>query len=306
MKLTKNSSLPFNIGYLTVFSALIIGSLKPVLIKMGIADSFATPLTISIFSAIIAGFIVIIFNRPDLKYFKKIELYVPGFLLLLNTILTAFALKFTNLVTVITIISLTPIVVAFHKAILERSFKNLEWFMAGFAVAFMGVMQVIEINNFNDLKLNLLGILFASCAVMVSDVYRIFIERKSLKIEPENLSSMIIITGAVFGIIYLPFNVETVANHSLNFWILVILLAGSIVYSNLLFVKALKSIGALTTSLGYIMQPAVVVFLGVLLISETLKLNHLTGISLIILGLLIFKLPAINLKLKERGYLWSK
>lgn len=300
MKTLKNNYSSINNGYINLFLSLILGSLRPILLKLGITDTLATPIAISFLSATIAAIIVLIFNRPKLNFLKRFSLYIPGFLLLLNTILTASALKYTNLVTVVTIISLTPIVVAFHKMILTKSIKNLEWFFIGFIFAFVGILQVMEINSLKDLQINLLGIFLAASAVIVSDIYRLFVEKKSREIGSENLSSIIIICGGIFGLIYLPFNSSVVINSNLNFWGLIILLSISIAFSNLLFVKALKMVGALTTSLIYIIQPAVVVFFGVLFISEPLKMNYITGISLIIMGLFIFKFPSINLRIKEK------
>ena len=293
MKIIKNIGLSVSNGDIAVLSALLLGSCKPVLIKSGITGPILTPAIISFISAAIAGAIVFIFNRPDLKFFKNASLYIPGVLLLLNTFLTAIALNYTNLATVTAIIALTPIVVAFHKALIDKSMKNLGWFLAGFIFAFVGVLQVIEINNFSDLKLSLPGIFFAFSAVIVSDIYRLFLERKSLKIEPETLSAMIIITGSIFGFVCMLFYSEKVVTIDYKTWGIILLLAIAIAYSHLLFVKGLKKIGAITTSLILIMQPAVVIFLGALFIAEPLKINHITGISLIILGLFVFKLPSV-------------
>ena len=312
MKIFKITGLSLSNGYIAVLFALLLGSCKPVLIKSGITGPILTPAIISFISAALAGAIVFIFNRPDLKFFKNVSLYIPGVLLLLNTFLTAIALNYTNLATVIAIIALTPIVVAFHKAIIDKSMENLGWFLAGFILAFIGVLQVIEINNFSNLKLSLPGILFAFSAVIVSDIYRLFLEKKSLNIEPETLSSMIIITGSIFGFACMSFYSEKVITIDYKTWGIILLLAIAIAYSNLLFVKGLKKIGAITTSLILIMQPAVVIFLGAIFIAEPLKTNHIIGVFLIILGLFIFKLPAIFFsynnwfKQYPSGFLWLK
>lgn len=296
---TKRQNYSFNKGYISLFLSLLLGSLRPIFIKIGVSD-LSTPIRVAVLSAIIAGLIAFTFNRPNLKIFNKFKYYIPGLLLLLNTVLTAYALKYTNLVTVITIISLTPIVVAFHKLFLEKSTKNLGWFFAGFVFAFLGILQVIEIKSFEDFQLNLLGIILSVLVVIVSDTYRVFIEKKALRVISKKLSSIIVMTGGLFSLAYIPFDPMMLVNTNLNFWIVIILLAISITYSNLLFIKALKMVGALTTSLVYIMQPAVVVILGILFISEPFKMNYLTGIGLIIFGLFIFKFPSIHLRLKQK------
>ena len=301
---TKKQNYSFNKGYISLFLALILGSLRPVLIEIGVTG-LSTPIRVTVLSAIIAGLIAFIFNRPNLKIFNKFKYYIPGLLLLLNTILTAYALKYTNLITVITIISLTPIVVAFHKLILEKSTKNIGWFFAGFVFAFIGILQVIEITSFEDFQLNLLGIVLSILVVIVSDAYRVFIEKKALRVISKKLSPIIVMTGGLFSLAYIPFDPMMFTNTNFKFWIVIVLLAISITYSNLLFIKALKMVGALTTSLVYIMQPAIVVILGILFIDEPFKMNYLTGISLIILGLFIFKFPSIHIRLKQKINLYK-
>ena len=277
-------------GYLIIIIALVIGSIKPVLMTFGLNNISIPTITMLIMIFILSAAISYFYVRPRPLEKREIKpVLTSGVLLFCYTISTLFALKFSNVITVTSIIAITPLVVGIHQAIIRQKQLNKKFFI-GFILAFVGVLTVINLIDIHMLNLNAKGILFSFLTVLFADIYRVTLDKatKKTNLSPDSISSYMLITSAAICLTLIPFYVDSVAQYNnIGVWLVISGIALCSVFANLLFVKAIKIIGATSVSMVCILQPAIVLLIAVLFLGEKSNLSQITGISLIIFGIFV-------------------
>jgi drug/metabolite transporter (DMT)-like permease len=289
--LNKKYYLPVDItpyvGYLFVILSLMTGSLKPVLIQMGLLNKSLSVFSLTVIVAILTALIVILLKKPDFqKKHIDLEVILAGVLLLLNGFFTIIAIKYSSVIMVAAIIATTPLIIGLHQSFIDKKTISVR-FVIGFFIAFTGVLLVIRFSGVEQLFMNLTGVFFAFAAVLCSDIYRILLQKLTVKISSSIVSNYVLLVGGVVCFFLMLFNIDVVMAISPSGWIILIVISLCAMFANLFFVKAIKEIGAVYTSTIYITKPAVILFLAMIFLMEKASIIQVAGIFIMMCGVFI-------------------
>lgn len=254
-------------------------SLEPVLVKY-----FAlpiSPLGLIVLKSLAGGVLMApLYHRLNKISGKHIQplFWVSGLAFLTNA-LVFFSLTYLPATVVVTIITTTPLLVAFvhHR----RGFTPLTpFFLASFFVVIIGV--VLTIGLFEDalIRWSSFGVLIAFTSVLASAVYRLRMERLTHIVDPLSVSCGVFAINGFASLLLLPFVEIPVKAIPLGAWLG---LAGAL--ANVVFLMSLKHLGAIRVSMLSLSQRPMAVIVGAFLLKEDLSLGQSLGIILIFVGI---------------------
>lgn len=268
--------------------ALLIGAAEPILAKYGLRGA-VSPLQIFAVRNIVAALVLApAFSRGEILTQKSWTKIIPVSLLLMTTgLCTLVALKFLSAVTVITVVTTTPAVVALINQRLGRDVLAPKFWM-GFCLAFVGVIISLEWDSF---KVNPLGLVAVLVAVVTSSLYRVRMEDISEEFTPLIASTLSFgLIGVISGLFLFPF-LAPLPSHSLPIATAIGVCAA---LANVAFITALNRVGATRLSIVAMVQRPLLIAAAALILREQPTLLQLFGIALVVIGMSYAKVTRVS------------
>lgn len=278
-----NSPKPIAVAW--VAAALIASSIEPLVVKLGFKGN-ATASQLLILKLVFGG----LFIAPIYKYIvwvgkeKFKGLLIVSSFFILNYLFIFYSLTTITATVLITIITITPAVVAIINQFKAKELAGPKfWF--GFFVCFLGVILTIDIFNSSSQTLEPIGVMLAFMSVGTSAMYRTRMDVLTRKIKPITISAYIFLINACVGILLIPWlgKVES-GTWKLALWIG---FAGAI--ANIAFISALKLIGSTRISILTVLQRPLVIVLAALILKEPLSFTQMAGIVMVLIGIQLAK-----------------
>jgi drug/metabolite transporter (DMT)-like permease len=279
---------------LWVTLAMITGALEPVMAKYGYRGNLqATPLFFA--RNLVAALVLlpIVLRGAEPWNSKTIKEILPASLLLMLTgFCTLLALSYMSAVTVITVVTTTPAVVALINQKMGRD-KLAKYFWPGFFLCFVGVLMSLD---FTSLSSSPLGIIAVLIAVFSSSIYRVRMELLTDKFSPAWTSAvcfaligvfsafLFVLKSATSGSLPLP-SVESLP------WCFGIGVAAAL--ANVSFVTALNQVGSTRISIITMLQRPLLILFAALVLQEQATLIQILGIILVVIGMNYAKVERI-------------
>ncbi len=189
-----------------------------------------------------------------------------------------FALYYVSAVTVITVVTTTPALVAVLNQRLGREQLDKLFWLRLLVVFFLGVVLSIELSQF---MVQPLGLILMFRAVITSSIYRVQMERLTDEISPAVASACTMAVGAVFSLLFiLPFNLD-MPPKALYFGVWIGIAAG---LANIAFLYAINTVGATRLSVITMLQRPLLIVAAALLLKEPVTIAQVIGIVLVIAG----------------------
>ncbi|MFQ5428580.1 MAG: DMT family transporter [Thermodesulfobacteriota bacterium] len=156
------------------------------------------------------------------------------------------------------------------------------------AITFMGLVMVVRADHFDFLALNIMGVVFALIAAFSFAVYNVLSEKALKHISPIRVTAYcMVFLGGFFGLLFQggPYPAD------FTVWGLAALLA---IFSGflpfILFLYGIKRIGAARTSIVGSIGPVFTVLWAYMLLGERLDTVQLSGMAMVVLGVMTLKL----------------
>jgi drug/metabolite transporter (DMT)-like permease len=258
--------------------ALVVGSIEPILTKYGYRGT-VTPLQLFAARNVIAGLFLcpVLVNLKEFRW-KDLARIIPVSLLLLTTSLCGFvALKFLSAVTVITVVTTTPALVAIFNQKLGRDVLAPKFWL-GFWLAFIGIVMSLEFDSF---IVNPIGLVCLFTAVLSSSVYRVAMEQISDNMSAPVSSAMCFAILALISLFMVPF----VGQPPVDARVIALVIGISAALANVAFITALNRVGATRISIIAMIQRPLLIAAAAIILREQPTLLQLIGIVLVIVGM---------------------
>lgn len=273
---------------LWVIIALVIGSVEPILAKYSYRSEL-TPFQLFALRNLVAGLVLCptLLKLPKFSR-RMIARVAPVSLLLMTTgLCTLVALKFLSAVTVITVVTTTPAIVALLNQRLGRDALAPKFWL-GFCLAFIGVIMSLEFDAF---KANPIGLVCVFVAVLSSSVYRVRMEAIADEYAPVLASGLSFVLMGVLTLLFVfPF-VGSVAASSIP---IAVFIGISAAVANVAFIVALNRVGATRISIIAMVQRPLLIGAAALFLQERPTVLQLVGILLVIVGMNYAKVTRLS------------
>jgi drug/metabolite transporter (DMT)-like permease len=227
---------------------------------------------------------------------KAVIQVAPVSLLLMTTgFCTLVALKYLSAVTVITVVTTTPAIVAILNQRLGRDTLAPKFWL-GFCLSFIGVVISLEYNAF---VANPIGLICVFVAVVSSSLYRVSMESLSEELSPLLASALsFVVMGLITLLFVYPF-VGCIPGKGLP---IASTIGFAAAVANVAFITALNRVGATRISIIAMVQRPLLIGAAAIFLQEQPTPLQLFGILLVIVGMNSAKVtripsPAIKTKL---------
>lgn len=256
--------------------ALILGAIEPIIVKYGYRNT-VDPMQLFVVRNIAAALCLspFIFKSNLLKILWKIA--PVSILLMATSFCTILALKFLSAITVITIVTCTPAVVALINQKLGRDVLA-KHFWLGFWMCFIGVIMSLEAG---PIFANPIGLACVIIAVLSSSLYRVRIEQITDEVDAKVASAVSFFVIGIISLFLMPM-LKEVPSYTLGLGSIVGIFAG---LANAAFVIALNRVGATRLSIITMIQRPLLIIVAALILREQPTLIQAIGIVMVIIGM---------------------
>lgn len=263
---------------------LFASSIEPIVIKIGYRSP-TTPLQFLVVKSLIGGLLILPLTRTwkwvGWSGLKRMGT-VSG-LYLLATITYFIALRYLSALTVITISTTTPALVAIVNQIRGRD-RLSPTFWLGFFLCFFGVFLNVGIQEEN-LAFSLVGFLCVAGSVLASAAYRTTMDGVTHEFPPILVSTYLFLLNGLLALLCFPF-VGTIPTEAwpIGCWMG---LAGA--FANIAFLFAIHLLGSTRISILTILQRPLVILLTAFILREPITLLQGLGILMVFVGVPLAK-----------------
>jgi drug/metabolite transporter (DMT)-like permease len=266
--------------------AMITGALEPVMAKYGYRGDLQ-PLPLFFVRNLVAALALlpIVVQGADKWTAKNIKDVLPvALLLMLTGFCTLLALNYMSAVTVITVVTTTPAVVALINQKLGRD-KLAKYFWTGFLLCFAGVVMSLDLGSFAG---NVQGLVAVLVAVVSSSIYRVRMEMLTDKLSPAWTSAACFVLIGIFSCFLFALKSAVAGSPPLPSlaslpWCLAIGVAAAL--ANLSFVTALNQVGSTRISIIAMLQRPLLILFAAVALQEQPSLIQILGIILVVIGM---------------------
>lgn len=274
---------------------LIMVSVEPIAAKLG----FRHPMSaIDLhFARCIIGAVLIYpitrsFEWIGMKHLLKVLLPTVGHFL--RGFLFVWALMYIPAVVAVTILTLTPAMVAVaNTKLFDRERVNGKFWL-GFLISFYGVLLACGITSF---KVHILGLGLALAAVGSSVLYRIQMDTLTKRYSPQLISTYVFLLEGLFALLFLtPF----ISGYSHQIGIFGGGIALSAIFANLSFLIVIQKIGSTKASVIKMVQRPLAILAAALILNESLSIAQCLGMLLVFAGTILAKSEIKRLKSHEQ------
>jgi drug/metabolite transporter (DMT)-like permease len=273
-------------AHLWAATALVTGSIEPIAAKIGFrADASVWELQLA--RSTVAALVIFPLTRrlarlagPD-----GARVVLAAALLFTTTTLMLFALSRIHVADVIAILSITPATVTIATWARTRAPLGRR-FVTGMLASIAGV--AITTGAFRGEVDDALGVACALAAVVSSTTYRLALASLTSRTDPAVVSTWIYLIHGVIGLVLLgPF----VGVPSHDAWVAGSWTGVAAAASNVAFVAALAGLGAPRASVVMLLQRPIIVVAAALVLAESLGVEELIGIALVVAGVALSQPP---------------
>jgi drug/metabolite transporter (DMT)-like permease len=280
---------------LWVALAMVTGALEPIMTKFGYRGDLQ-PVPLFFVRNLIAALVLlpIVLRAGGNWNLKSIKEILPASLLLMLTgFCTLLALNYMSAVTVITIVTTTPAVVALINQKMGRD-KLAKYFWPGFFLCFVGVIMSLDFSAFTS---NPYGLTAVLVAVFSSSIYRVRMEVLTDRFPAAWTSAVCFLLIGLFSVFL--FALKSVTSGSLPIpsvaslpWCLGIGVAAAL--ANVSFVVALNRVGSTRISIITMLQRPLLIIFAAVVLQEQATLIQMVGIVLVVIGMNYAKVERIH------------
>jgi drug/metabolite transporter (DMT)-like permease len=261
-----------------VVFALIAGALEPIVAKYSYRFGLHPPELFIIRNIAAAVVLAPFLIGKKALTFENAKRVLPVSLLLMTTgFCTLLALDYLTAVTVITVVTTTPAIVALLNQRLGRDVLA-KHFWLGFALCFIGVLLSLEWSTFNS---NPIGLIAVLVAVFTSSFYRVKMEELTDTISPVQCAAMCF---AFIGLFSLP-GFAFVPMPSLSLIPICAAIGISAAVANVSFVTAMTKVGATRISIIAMAQRPLLIIFAAIALREQPTWLQVVGIVLVMFGM---------------------
>ena len=274
---------------LWIVAALVLGAAEPIIVKYGYRGALE-PIKFFLIRNIIGGLILapIFFylNKrlpSNLQLFKRV---IPIAALLMTTALcTILALRNLSAITVLTIVTTTPALVALINQKLGRDILGKKFWL-GFGLCFAGVILSMPLGE--SFSGDWVGAAAVFIAIFSSSIYRIKMDEVTRDHDSIYIASYCFILLGALSILVLPLMLAfapatgTITPHILSYGIVVGICAA---LANIAFIKALSLVGATRISIITMVQRPGLILIAALILHEIPTWLQAVGIALVVVGI---------------------
>lgn len=267
-----------------LFLSLLGSSLEPVLIKYFRPD--ITPLTLIVLKSLVGTCFILPFYRRLKKL--RTEDFIPvsqvAILAFITNTLIFVALQSIPATTLITVITITPLVVALFNH--QRGMGKISFqFIVAFIAVFVGVLLTIEVLGKEKKFLLDYGIGIALVSVLTSAIYRLKMDSLTQKVDPFTVSVSLFFFNGVLSLLLLPLVNFSERAIPLGLW-----LGCAGVIANIFFLYAIKHLGSTRVSILSIIQRPLAIIFGAFLLNEIITPLQISGMALTFIGIYFAKM----------------
>jgi drug/metabolite transporter (DMT)-like permease len=285
-----------------ILIALLAASIEPVLVRLGYRGN-ATPAQLWLARSVVAALVVVPITR-SLKPVSRAQMRAVlsvGPLLLLTTLASLNALRVMPVALLVTAMSTTPALVAIGNQLLGRERGSLKFWL-GFFCCLAGVTLSVDLGNIVAPREFSWGLVLLLVAMASSAVYRIRLEGLTKIVEPQVASTWFFVINGILAVLLIPFCVYLDEADSASTWLrgfpervfYIAAWAGvASVLANIIFVKAVRLLGATRMSIFDLLQRPLVVILAAVILGESVTPPQLAGLALVLLGVHLAKVRRI-------------
>lgn len=273
-----------------LFLSLLGSSLEPVLVKYFKPD--ISPLGLIVLKSLASCLLMIPFYGKLRTLSKKniIPLFQVSSLAFITNGMIFLALKNIPATTLITIITVTPLLVALLNHVKGKAHITAQFLLAFLAV-FVGVILTLEV-LVKDASFSLnVGIGVALLSVITSAFYRLKMDSLTKDIDPLSISASLFAFNGLTSLFILPFT--DVPRNVIPFGIW-LGFAGMI--ANVFFLYAIKYLGSTRVSILSVIQRPIAVIFGAILLNELISPLQMAGMFLIFVGIYFAKMKPVQQK----------
>ena len=266
--------------------AILAADVEPLLVKVGY-QAAATPLQLLALKTMVAALLIYpLTRRWEWIGWAALRRLAPvSMLLLLTNGLTLAALRYTTVVTMITVVTSTPAMVALVNRARGRESHSLQ-FWVGFVLCFAGVLGSVNLHGADGGATSHLGVLLLVGAVISSTIYRTAMEDVTSRHPPLLVSTYtFFVNGSLCALLLLP-SLGSLPPQALGIgcWIG---FAGAI--ANVAFISALHALGATRLSIFTMLQRPLIIVLAGVFLHEPIAWTQWVGIAAVIAGVQLAK-----------------
>jgi drug/metabolite transporter (DMT)-like permease len=265
---------------LWIIAALVLGAAEPIVVKYGYRGGLG-PYQFFIVRNIVGAltlapiFLYYSFKRPNQS--KPVKPVIPIALLLMGTsFCTILALRGLSAVTVLTVVTSTPALVAIINEKLGRDILGNKFWL-GFWLCFAGVVLSMPFDNYSG---DWLGTIAVVLAIFTSGFYRVKMDEITIKHDPIYIASLCFIILGLISLAFLPF-IGRLSPYDICYGIGIGISAA---LANVAFIKSLSLVGATRISVIAMVQRPAFILLAALILREVPTLLQILGIILVAIG----------------------
>jgi len=280
---------------LWVTLAMVSGALEPIMTKFGYRGDLQ-PIPLFFVRNLIAALVLlpIVLRAAENWNSKSIKEILPASLLLMLTgFCTLLALNYMSAVTVITVVTTTPAVVALINQKMGRD-RLAKHFWLGFVLCFVGVVMSLDFSTFTS---NTAGLVAVLVAVFSSSIYRVKMEVLTDKYPPAWTSAVCFVLIGLVSVLL--FGLKSATSSSLPLpslaslpWCVGIGIAAAL--ANVSFVTALNKVGSTRISIISMLQRPLLIGFAAVALQEQPTLIQLVGIILVVIGMNYAKVERVS------------
>jgi drug/metabolite transporter (DMT)-like permease len=269
---------------LWVLLALTAATVEPILVKFGYRGS-ATAAQLLVYRTLFAGVAMLAITRRFVWIGRAALPSVASvsLLLLCTNGLTLLALRSLSAVTVISVVKITPALVAIINHARGRESLSIKFWL-GFLLCFAGATMTLGTKELASLgekgSFELVGVLAIGGAIVSSAVYRTRLEVVLAKLEPAVVSTYIFAINALLTVFALPF-VGSIPKTALPISAFIGIAAA---VANVAFLAAIRIFGSTRMSIIDLLQRPLVILGAVALLHEPLTFLQGAGVFVLLAG----------------------
>ena len=269
--------------WLVILVALLAASLEPVLAKIAYRSG-ATPWDLLYTKSVVAALLILPLTRRCvwLTGSQRMAVVQVALLLLCTNTCLLWAVQSLPAVTVITLLSTTPALVALVNQ--RRGRDQLTWrFWSGFSLCFGGVGLSLGAPQ-PGLAYDVAGLALVALALLSSTLYRTRLEDVTKVVSPLVVSTYIFwVHGLLCWLILPP---PPTSTSTIGIW-----LGLAAAVANVAFLYSIRRVGATNMSLFNLLQRPLVVVLASWTLNETMTGWQWLGVVLVLAGIRQAQLP---------------
>lgn len=275
---------PWSLGESGIFwiaVTIISSSLEPILAKIGYRGA-ATPMQLLFIKAIVGA--VAILPLTGRRFFgglrKAIRFLPVTILFTVTNALVLFSLKYVSAIMVITVLTVTPALVALINQAKGNELLGLR-FWSGFVLSLAGILLTLEIYRADSFSFGTTGLICIILAMCTSAIYRTVVDDLTRECSPKTCSLYIFVMNACFSsLICIPF----MGPIHPSVWPLGIVIGLAAAVANVGFLTAIYLLGSTKSSILGLLQRPLVIIVVALVLKEPLSILQSVGIVMTIIG----------------------